>query len=98
MLGGSPTQKRIIWSARTCDEDPDLCVSGLRDLSKAVGLMRRSVNPPCSGCSGVGISSLSNTEEKSSLRTCREKHNKVDDKEPIQRGDLLMLGILSLTF
>lgn len=79
--------------ARTCDEDPDLCVSGLRDLSKAVGLMRRSVKPPCSGCSGVGISSFSNTEEKSSLRTCRMKHNTVHDKEPIERRDLVMMGI-----
>lgn len=87
-----------MWAARTCDEDPDLCVSGLRDLSKAVGLMRRSVSPPCSGCSGVGISSFSNTEEKSSLRTCRVKQNKVDDKEPIKRRDLVVLGIPFLTF
>lgn len=98
MLGGSPTKKIIIWVARTCDEDPDLCVSGLRDLSKAVGLMRRSVNPPCSGCSGVGISSFSNTEEKSSLRTCRVKQNKVDDKEPIKCRVLVILGILFRTF
>lgn len=61
--------------AVTCDEDSDLCVRGLRDLSKAVGLMRRLVNPPCSGCSGVGRSSFSNTEENSSLRTCRMKQN-----------------------
>lgn len=59
--------------AVTCEEDPGLCVSGLRDLSKAGGLMRRVVNPPCSGCSGVGRSSFSNTEENSSLRTCRTK-------------------------
>lgn len=97
-MGGSPTKKRMIWAARTCDEDPDLCVSGLRDLSKAAGLMRRSVNPPCSGCSGVGISSFSNTEEKSSLRTCRAKQNEVDDKGHIKPRDPVILGTLSLTF
>lgn len=73
--------------ALTCDEDPDLCVSGLRDLSKAVGLMRRSVNPPCSGCSGAGISSFSNTEENSSLRTCGMKENTVAGQEPIKHTD-----------
>lgn len=65
-----------VWRAPTCGGDPDLCVSGLRDLSKAAGLMRRSVKPPCSGCSGAGISSFSNTEEKSSLRTCSTRRRR----------------------
>lgn len=77
--------------AQTCDEDPDLCVGGLRDLSKAVGLMRRSVNPPCNGCSGVGISSFSNTEENSSLRTFRMKQNTVNDKESMKHEDKVIL-------
>lgn len=49
--------------------------------------MRRSVNPPCSGCSGVGISSFSNTEENSSLRTCRTKKNTVAHQESIKHMD-----------
>lgn len=73
----------IIWlnkinkkDAVTCEEEeeePGLCVSGLRDLSKAGGLMRRVASPPCRGCTGVGRSSFSNTEENSSLSTCREE-------------------------
>lgn len=60
---------------RTCEEDPCFCVSGLRDLSKAAGLMRRLVSPPCRGCSGVRSSSFSNTEEKSSLKIWKGGEN-----------------------
>lgn len=67
-------------SAVTC-ENPGLCVSGLRDRSRAGGLMRRVDKPPCRGCSGVGRSSFSNTEEKSSPRTCRTRR----DNQSIQR-------------
>lgn len=78
-------QKEIYFcNALTCDEVPDLCVSGLRDLSKAVGLMRRSGSPPCSGCSEAGISSFSNTDENSSLRTCRTNKNTVADEKSIK--------------
>lgn len=45
--------------------------------------MRRSVNPPCSGCRGAGISSFSNTEENSSLRTCGMKRDRGADEEPV---------------
>lgn len=65
-------QDQYYW-AQTCEEDSGFWVSGLRDLSRAAGLMRRPLSPPCRGRSGVGSSSFSNTEEKSSLRICREK-------------------------
>lgn len=55
--------------AVTCEGQPGFCVRGLRVLSSAGGLIRRVASPPCRGCSGVGISSFSNTEENSSLRT-----------------------------
>lgn len=83
--------------ALTCDEHPDLCVSGLRDLSKVVGLMRRSVKPPCSGCSGAGSSSFSNTEEKSSLRTC-STNNTSAQQESIKHMDWPGENPLFLTF
>ena len=54
-------------------------VNVLRELKRAGGLIRRD---PWSGWRGVGRSSLSNTEEKSSLSTCThaKTHTKTNKK------------------
>lgn len=73
----------------TCEEDePGFCGSGLRELSKAGGLMRRVARPPCRGCNGVGRSSFSNTEENSSPRTFKVKENRwlINNRKEVSTG------------
>lgn len=74
----------------TCEEDePGFCGSGLNELSKAGGLMRRVARPPCRGCNGVGRSSFSNTEENSSPRTFKVKQNRglINNRKEASTGE-----------
>lgn len=102
-LGKLVISLQFSLSALTCEEQPGLWACGLRDCNRAGGLIKRVANPPCRGCRGVGMSSFSNTEEKTSLSTWNKKKqrpaiNALIRAETNLMRQTLLLGTITLIF